>query len=214
MVSPGIELYLAPSQLNSTFTPNRDIGTFTKNPIKAGSIVYKQPDFGESKLNDSMINLTPLFEAKTNNEIYLAWKNLASSYYDVEKMKERINIRLVYDSNRKVYYRAIKDIPANTELTRMYGFTTWILELPELMTEKKLAGFAQFVFDLEKSETNDPYHSRIRRLAYIFRDMLSNFMIDESHVDFEKYEKETITDKKVGTDILNHFYSIRLRDEN
>ena len=205
-VAEGVELSQGVSTLNSTFLPGHNIGLFTKTALPKGTVVMQISPDNESKLNDAMVDLTALIKSKTAKEMYAAWIDLQKNYYDMEKAEKLVNVRMVLDGAENCFYQTIQDIPANTELLRVYGFTTWILELLELLTERNLAGYAQFIFDLQRTEVNDPYSDKIKGIAKILRNSyVKNYLDNNKNVNFEAYAKDHNSDKSIGTQLAVEF---------
>jgi len=119
--------------------------------------------------------------------MYQALTNMRNTYYDLEKVEKYVNVRMIAGNKFKnYYYEAIKDIPAGGELIRLYGFTTWTLELFEILTNKNIVGFAHFINDLLETTAGDPYEYRIELL----HKCLSQYGIkDIFKVDRDKYDK-------------------------
>lgn len=164
-VDPKVSLVLKPSRLPSTFVEGINMGLFTENFIPKGTTIIvldSNPGMGD-KMNDAAIDLKSILEADTSEKTYQAWMDAKNSYYNLEKIKQVVNVRMVANNN-VTGYETIRDIPADGELTRVYGFTTWILELFEILTNKNIVGFAQFIDYLFKNITNDPYEDRIKIL--------------------------------------------------
>lgn len=108
-------------------------------------------------------------------------------------------------------YKAIRDISKDSELLRIYGFTTWTCELWDFITVTNLSGYAQFIFDLEDNIGDyDPYISRIRIFSKILR---SIFKIPKP-VDFAKYHNVHKLDPMHIGEILSTMFYIAIRDSN
>lgn len=161
-VDPTVDLEVQPSKLNSSFINGRTMGLFTKRSINKGTIIMKLEK--ESMINDGIVDLTDILTAETSGATYNAWNNLKNSYYDIEKISRIVNVRIILDCNNVSYYETIQDIHAGAELLRMYGFTTWPLELLDTLTNRNIAGFIRFINELVDEVTGDPYEDRIRKL--------------------------------------------------
>lgn len=162
-VDPNVKLYVRSSKLPSAFIEGKHKGLFTRGFIAKGTTILSVEQNTDSKMNDGAVDLEPILRADTSEKTYQAWTNLKDKYYDVEKIKKVVNVRMVVDNNGE-YYEAIQDIPENGELVRVYGFTTWTLELFDILTNKNIVGFAHFIDDLSKSSSGDPYEARINTL--------------------------------------------------
>lgn len=172
-VDPDISLDVRPSELPSKFIDGRNMGLFTLALIPEGTIISSK-FVEESKMNDAMVDLTDILQANTSEQIYHAWMSMKNTYYDIKKTKRDVNVRMIMDGNRNIFYEAIQDIPANKELVRIYGFTTWVLEILDILTNKTIVGFAQFIDELSKVSSHDPYEFRILSL----RDALGKYGIN------------------------------------
>lgn len=164
-IDPNIKLIEQPSTIDSIFIDGRHIGLFTTKHIRKGTIISAALE-KESMINDGIVDLTGILKAKTSVATYEAWTDLKNSYYDVEKIARVVNVRMVIDQRNKTYYEAIQDIPAGGELLRVYGFTTWPLELLDTLTNHNIAGFTRFIDELVEDLKGDPYEERIRKLQY------------------------------------------------
>lgn len=162
-VDPWIELEILPSILDSAFLEGKNMGLFTKDAITKGTIIMKVVR-EEGKMNDGVVDLEPILRASTSMAMYDAWINFSRTYYDLEKIKRVVNVRMVCDSTKTFYYEAIQDIPAGEELLRIYGFTTWTLELLDILTNKNIVGFMQFIKELAEDIDGDPYEEKIKKL--------------------------------------------------
>jgi len=138
------------------------MGLFTKKPIPKGTTIMKVEE--ESKMNDGAINLEPILRATSSVATYEAWTNIKKTYYDLEKIKRVANVRMVIDPTVNSFYEALQDIPADGELIRVYGFTTWILELLDILTDKNIVGFIRFIDELIQDIDGDPYENKARQL--------------------------------------------------
>lgn len=167
-VHPEIELDVRTSTLDSSFLEGKNLGLFTKKPITKGTIIMKVVR-EESKMNDAAVNLDPILRATTSTAMYDAWTNLKNTYYDLEKIKRVVNVRMVFDANSDYYYEALQDIPADGELVRIYGFTTWTLELLDILTNKNIVGFMKFIDELSQDIAGDPYEAKIHRLNKVLQ---------------------------------------------
>ena len=168
VVDPNIELVVKPSTLPSEFISGCNKGLFTKKMIVKGTVIMEMEE--TSMMNDGLVNLGPVLRASNSEECYQAWTDMKNSYYDMEKAKRVINVRMINDGISR-YYEAIQDIPADTELLRIYGFTTWVGEFGLSATNKNIVGFAQFIDDLSKDLAGDPYEDKIKHL----RELLTEY---------------------------------------
>lgn len=165
-VDPNVILEVKPSTLPSGFLEGRHLGVYTKHAISKGTLIMKMDMGTESKMNDAAVDLEPILRADTSEKMYQAWTEMMRTYYDLEKLKRMTNVRMVTNGSGACY-EAIQDIPADGELVRVYGFTTWVLELFEIFTNKNIVGFAHFIDDLSKNMQGDPYEGRIARLHLV-----------------------------------------------
>jgi hypothetical protein len=179
-VDPDVSLYIRPSELPVRFIPGRHMGLFARKHIVKGTIICYNPD-QESKMNDAMIDLGEILSSDTSDRIYEAWMDAKNSYYDIEKAKQDVNVRMITDRNGNIFYETIQDIPINKELLRIYGFTTWVLEIVEILTNKTIVGFAQFVDHLSMTSVGDPCESSVKLL----RKALDNYHIDDIFVNYD-----------------------------
>lgn len=156
-VDPNVKLEVRESTMKVMFIDGANQGLFTRNSIPANTIIMKMPE--TCMMNDGLVDLTKLLSAITDIAIYDAWKELEASYYNEEKMRENINVRMVFDG-RYHYYQTIKDVPAGAELLRVYGFTTWIMELYHLFSRNY--GFLRFLNEVNIN--GDPLEHKIKAL--------------------------------------------------
>lgn len=85
-------------------------------------------------------------------------------------------------------------------------FTTWIIEIADLLTRRNVAGYAQFIFDLEKTETLDPYTQKIIIMAKTLRKFfVKNYLLSNSNVDLVRYEKEQTGSEKISKELYECF---------
>jgi hypothetical protein len=206
VVDPNISLITKPSTLPSEFIVDSNKGLFTTKLITKGTIIMKME--GKSMMNDGMVNLESILHANTSEECYQAWSNMKKSYYNIEKAKQVVNVRMLADRDGDSYYEAIQDISPNSELLRIYGFTTWIFELLHIITNKNVFGFAQFINDLSSNITGDPYEDRIKRLQSAFLKCSINniYTIDRNEYD-ESMKDEPI--KNIGS-VIQFLYLLDL----
>jgi len=182
-VDPNVELFVQTSTLPSGFIHGYHKGLFTKTPLTKGTVICGTDNNLSLMSNDGMINLEPLLRASNSQETYTAWVDMKKNYYDLEKAKQVINIRMVSDNNGK-FYETICDVPANSELIRMYGFTTWTLELFNTLTNKNIAGFSKFIQELDGNIVGDPYEKRVSNL----RAALATIVPEIETVDLASYD--------------------------
>jgi hypothetical protein len=148
------------SKLKTTFTDSTmSYGLFTDKVIEEGDVFARV----ESTLaaND-YIDYTAVAKATTNEEMYLAWRALAASYYDLDTIKSRVNVMTVLvesDGNR--YLRALRRIEPGEELVRCYGFTTWIVTDPGIDVAL-LPGMLRFLDEFVPTMGEDPMGSEVR----------------------------------------------------
>lgn len=144
-VFPDIDppkLYVGQSTLPG-IPANSNRGLFTRQFIPAGTPLMTVNLTETCLMNDAMVNLTAVLAAADNISMYEALIQLHTHYYDDPASK--VNVVMATDTHNRVMYCAKIDIPADTELVRMYGFETWISELLPLMGPDTIAGFATFV---------------------------------------------------------------------
>jgi len=163
-----VDIVVKPSTLTSSFVHDRNMGLFTNNPILKGTIILPLNYNIESKINDGVANLNEILTASTSVEMYNAWHNFYNSYYDLEKVKKTINVRLILDKYHNNYYQAIQNIPSNSELFRFYGFTSWPFELLHIFTNKTIVGFISFINDFASTIKCDPNALKITHLQSSF----------------------------------------------
>jgi len=163
-IDPTVSLSIKRSNIPSTFIDGKQYGVFTDKNIARGTIISSTNIY---MYNDGLIDLTELLNADNSEKTYIAWKNLKQSYYNIDKIKSVVNVIMVKDSYDTDYYEAITDIPANSELIRMYGFTTWIFELFDILTNKTIVGFSHFVNNLCSNIKGDPLELKVLKLRNI-----------------------------------------------
>ena len=185
-VDPNVKLVVKRSKLPSAFIEGRHMGLFTKDAIPKGTIILSvfHDDKNECKMNDGAVDLEPILVADTNEKTYQAWMNMKNSYYNIEKIKNVVNVRMIVDNTNNCFYETIQDIPAGGELVRLYGFTTWTLELLNILTNKTVVGFAHAIDDFSKNIKDDPYTERIQIL----------------HKVLESYDKDIFTRNRLEHD--------------
>ena len=107
------------------------------------------------------MNLDNILVSETNEKTYYAWKSLWETYYEINKIQEIINVCMVRYGN-ELFYVAIKDILADAELFRVYGFSTWPLELLDTITSRNVLGYGKFIHELLPTIINDPNEKKIQ----------------------------------------------------
>jgi hypothetical protein len=173
LADASVQLEVRPSNLTTTaFLEGHDDGLFTKQAIKKGTIVCTGPK-EKCKMNDAIVNLEPILLAVTSVETYDAWNEFKQTYYNIDKVRNLVNVRLIIDKNGAKYYEAIQDISAGGELLRMYGFTTWPFELFDLITNKNIAGFIRFIDELVKESDGDPSEQKLKALQVVLNNYRS-----------------------------------------
>jgi hypothetical protein len=105
--------------------------------------------------------------AMTDEEICAVWKTLENNYYDHNKARAIINVRAV-TTLTGVFYETIKDIPPGGELLKMNGFSTWITDIPDVLKDSNIGGFARFIEEYSTDIVGDPMEKEI----LIMRDTL------------------------------------------
>ena len=176
VVDKNINLVIKTSSIPSSLPKDYNQGVFTTKHIRAGTIIMKV-DYHNSKINDGVVNLDHILTATTNEDTYHAWKSLWKSYYDLNKIKKVINVCMITDG-KELFYAAIQDIPAGTELFRLYGFSTWPLELFDTITSKNILGFGKFIQELLPTLTSDPNEKKIH---CIYRTIIT--ILNISHIN-------------------------------
>lgn len=161
-VDPSVKLEVRDSTLASSFLEGRQLGLFAVNSIPKGTCILEVNLDEECKMNDGIVNLQPILRAQNSEEMYQAWMNLQKTYYDMEKIKKVINVRMVSNGSQQLCYETIQDIPAGGELLRVYGFSSWFFEILEIFNNKTMLGFAQFIDDFFKNMSGDPLGNKVR----------------------------------------------------
>jgi hypothetical protein len=191
-VDPDVILVNKPSNLPSAFIEGRSNGAFCEKFIPKGTVILKGLQDKEAPFNDGAIDLRPLLQANNSEEAYQAWKLMKNCYYDINKFEETINTIMVSDINGNMFFETIKDVPVGTELVRVYGFTSWTLELLDLLTDKNWLGFAHFIDELSTNICDDPYEQRIKILRDTFSTLCPNFVtLDRTEYDLVFKDKPT-----------------------
>lgn len=194
------QLEVRKSQLNSKFIEGKDEGLFTKTYIPKGTIVLNANDPLCLKMNDVMINLEGVIDAKTSKDLYNALIDLESNYYNVQKASLNVNMRML-GAPTGVYYETIQDIPPNTELTRMYGYTTWTLELFDILTTHNIYGFVKYIHELKNRTHNDLYATKILLLDSCFDNYDKTLSVDA-------FDSQTtgLELKNIGNEVKNYYH--------
>ena len=208
IVDLEVDIVVKESKLKSEFVKERNMGVFTNKKILNGTIILPLTYNIESKINDGVANLNEILRASNSVEMYNAWDNFYNSYYDIEKVKKNINVRLILDKYNNNYYQAIMDIPANGELLRFYGFTTWPFELLHIFTNKTIVGFISFINHFASIVKSDPNGVNIKLLqsACIRYTSTNNIIsIIPSIYDFLIQSHSTFL---VGPTILSYYQSL------
>lgn len=188
IVSSDISLVLRPSKLSTTFIEGKNMGVFTEKFIPNRTIImtFASDPIMAHKFNDAAMDLTSILQGDTSEKAYQAWMNTKKSYYNLENIKQVINVRLLGNVIDEIIgHETIQDIPADTELTRIYGFTAWVLELSKMVTNKNIVGFAQFVNYLMNSIDSDPHEDKIKNLHVVLSQygIKDIFTIDRNEYD-------------------------------
>lgn len=172
ILDTNVELVVKPSQLPSGFIHGYHEGLFTKKDLLKGTVICSADNEISRKMNDGMVNVEPLLLASNSQDTYNAWVDIKKKYYDLEKAKEAVNVRMVAGGSG-IYFETLCDIPAGGELIRMYGFTTWTLELFNILTNKNIAGFSKFIQELDGTLKGDPYEERVSKLRTALKSIIS-----------------------------------------
>jgi hypothetical protein len=174
-VDSSVEIEIRTSTLSSGFIKGKHRGLFTKKFLPAKTIISEVDMNNLCMMNDGLVDLEAILRAQTSRQLYDALQQLYESYYDIEKAKQVINVRMVIDSqSSKKYYQTIQDIPMDGELFRAYGFTSWIFELSEILTHHNLIGFAKFVRELKDQISGDPLEFKVYHLDQILSELIPN----------------------------------------
>lgn len=176
----------------------RNKGLFTKNALTENTPIMIMNITKPCMMNDAMVDLTEILSAKNNVQMYDAWKHLHANYHNIEKAKDKINVRMVKYNNDKFVYVTMKDVAAGEELLRSYGFTTWCFELFDIFSDHNIIGFAKFINELNGTIVGDPFQQQIETLNDIFTRYYLNLGYDLSSADIKQM------DSSINTNII-HF---------
>ena len=206
IVQPRSDLVftVAPSTLTKTqFLPNKNMGLHTVSELPKDTLFTLDYEQEGTKMNDPMIDLTAVIQSSNSDQLYIALSDMYNNYYDLERVKQMVNVRIVMDSSKTSCYQAIKDIPAGGELLRIYGFATWLFEIFDLLTAANLAGYAKFLLEFQQKEPNDSFARRVAvTLDVLRKSNLRNYMVDDI-IDMSKYELDYGSNKKhIGNMLL------------
>lgn len=198
-LNPDIKLEIRKSQLDTAFMPWKDNGLFTTIDTPKNTVIL---EFGDPQcllLNDAMINLKDVMSATTSQKLYDALNKLETQYYDPDRAQQLVNTRMIGNS-QGAWYETISDIPANTELLRMYGYTTWTIELLDILTTHNIFGFVKYIHELKDRVPNDPYYNKIQLLDKCF----DNY---DKTISLENFDLQisTTTPENIGTTIKNQY---------
>lgn len=161
-VDRSIKLETKPSTFTgTTYQEGKGNGVFTTTPIKKFTVISKIDVTKDCSMNDGLVDLTLVLNAKTHEEMYTALVGMRKLYFDPVRAEKLINVRAT--SNRYGdYYEAIKDISAGSELFRAYGFSTWVFDIP--VNKENIGGFCKFLGEYYLEIKNDPFKDRIEKL--------------------------------------------------
>lgn len=196
------------STLETTFPTGKQTGIFSMTKIPKDTLLLEQFQEDKAPFNDPQVDLTEVLAAKTSQELYKALSRLRENYHlDIEK---KTNVRLAIGSNRRMFYQATKEIPADTEFLRAYGLSAWAFEVLDLISRQTLAGYAQFVFDLRASPLKDPLIPRLIILMEVLqRYFLDEYLVLPWMVDLRRYDEEASSFSKEGN--LREYISFLFR---
>ena len=146
METPGIgNVNLnTPTCIKQSNIVNAGDGLFAEEAIPKNTFFIRAGTYKSMKTNDSMIDLTDIRLAQTSEKLYQALKNTSSNYYVLERAQEKVNV-IIAIYNGENYFKTIKNVKKDEELVRMYGFSTWLLEIFPLLTWDNLSGYQRFV---------------------------------------------------------------------
>ena len=199
-VDKDVKLQIGPSRLGSGFVMGYQDGLFTENYLTKGTIICPSGCDISCKMNDGMIDLRPLLNASNSTDSYDAWIDMRERYYDIQKAGQVINTRMV-SCDSGSFFETISEVPSGGELVRMYGFTTWVFELPGILTNKTIAGFSKFVRELSDTVDGDPYDECLSLL----RKSLQFHVPEADTFDLEEYDRKLSAEELV-------YLGPRLRD--
>lgn len=209
VIAAGLELEERPSSLPSRFLNGKHMGLFTKKQIPSGTIISAVVR-DASKLNDAVINLEDIIGARTSVEMYQAWIKLKDSYYDLEKIKRLVNVRMVMDASGRMFYETIRDVSPDEELLRIYGFTTWFFEILDVYTNKTIMGFIRFVDEFLKDLEGDPFKERVIYLHKALNQYKSLYKYEGKSINdlsLEEYDEMMVNENvEYLGDVIKTFY--------
>ncbi|CAH6419270.1 Hypothetical protein HVR_LOCUS470 [uncultured virus] len=184
-VDPNVKLEVRPSTMESGFIEGYHNGLFSKYSLKKGTIICQADNNISRMMNDAMVNLEPVLRSSTSVQLYDSLTHMKNTYNDLSKAQSTINVNMLGASNG-TFFQTIKDVPAGGELMRMYGFSTWTLELFEIINNHNVAGFAKFITELKDNLKGDPYEIRAANLHA----MMKNMFPDMYEVSLERYDEQ------------------------
>lgn len=159
------------SSLPTSFPSNKSNGLYTKEAIPSGTTILEVHIDQLCMMNDGMVDLTDILSANNDDETYNSWKTLELTYYDMNKAQNMINVRMVAAPNG-LFYETIKDVPAGGELLRMYGFSSWIMEFSDILSDNRLKGFARFVNEYSMDMVGDPLAPKINNMKTVLNRLI------------------------------------------
>lgn len=176
-------LYVADTKLTGKLSNESNQGLFTKDKIRTGDIIIHANHELAEKMNDPMVDLKPILEAKTHQQMYDVLFSIIHDYYDSEKIESRVNVRHTGYVGRGDYYTAIRSIAVDDELYRLRGLSVIFAQLFHILTDDTVVGCAKLI-NMITIKSDDPYYDKMNR----FRIYLINITGYKPDMELDEYQ--------------------------
>jgi len=165
-------MHIGKSKIKTTYVVGYDEGLIASRNIEKGEAVIPVNHEWHQRMNDAMMDLTDIIEAKTSVEMENALIKTRSKYYDLEQGEKLVNVVMgVCQSHpTNIMYVTTRFIAKGEELKRAYGFSTWLKEVAELniLTIKTLPGYLNYVKSQSSMIGRNPF-------GYYIKIVMENF---------------------------------------
>jgi hypothetical protein len=137
-------------------------GLFAATNIPSDTVVCQFDPFA----NDCMIDISDVINATTSQQAFDALAECRKKYYDYDEVAKNVNV-CVMTIDGIPWLVSTRFIAKGEEIKRIYGFSTWLKELPEInvLTCATARGVLDYIADVQAQKPHDHYIAYCAKIA-------------------------------------------------
>lgn len=129
--------------------------------------------------NDCAIDLSKVINALTAQEVFDGLVECREKYYNYSDVEKEVNVCVVKPPEEIPHLISLRFIAKGEEIKRIYGFSTWLKELPEINVLNCITarGVLDYIVKVQTQKVHDHYYQYCAMIASRHKEIIA--VLDE-----------------------------------